>query len=85
MGAHMKTTIEINDSLLRKAKAAAQREGTTVRELVERGLRQVLKEQQGRPTFKLRDASFSGAGPTPEQRGESWDEIRDAIYEGRGS
>jgi hypothetical protein len=81
----MKTTIEINDSLLRKAKAAAQREGTTVRALVERGLRQVLKEQQERPAFKLRDASFAGSGATPDQRGEQWDEIRDAIYEGRGS
>jgi hypothetical protein len=52
---------------------------------VERGLRQVLKEQQERPVFKLRDASFAGSGPTPDQGGEKWDEIRDAIYEGRGS
>ena len=85
MHTHMKTTIEIADGLLGQAKAMAQREGTTVRALVERGLRQVLKEQRSRPVFKLRDASFAGTGPTPEERGERWDDVRDAIYEGRGS
>lgn len=85
MATHMKTTIEIADSLLRQAKAMAQREGTTVRALVERGLRQVLKEQRTRPQFTLRDASFRGAGISPAFEGARWDPIRDAIYEGRGS
>lgn len=85
MVTHMKTTIEISDGLLRQAKALAQREGTTVRALVEAGLRTVLKEQRARPKFALRDASFKGRGLSPELQEGRWDEIREAIYQGRGA
>jgi len=85
MGTHMKTTIEISDKLLQRAKALAQREGTTLRALVEAGLRVVLKEQRTPARFTLRDASFGGQGLAPELEGASWDRIRDSIYEGRGA
>jgi hypothetical protein len=85
MGIRMKTTIDIADALLKQAKAAAQRDGTTVRALVEAGLRAVLKDQRERPRFVLRDASFTGKGVRPGFEEGSWDEIRDAIYEGRGA
>jgi len=85
MATHMKTTIEISDKLLQRAKAVAQREGTTLRALVEAGLRVVLKEQRSSACFALRDASFAGQGLAPELEGASWDRIRDSIYEGRGS
>lgn len=85
MVTHMKTTIEIADSLLREAKDAAKREGTTVRALVEAGLRAVLKSRRSRGRFALRDASFGGQGLQPEFRGERWEDLRDAVYEGRGS
>jgi hypothetical protein len=85
MVTRMKTTIEISDSLLRRAKALALREGTTVRALVEAGLRAVLKEKRDKPPFVLRNASFRGEGLQPEFRDEKWDDVRDAIYEGRGS
>jgi hypothetical protein len=81
----MKTTFEIADSLLSQAKAMAKREHTTVRALVEAGLRAVLKEQRARARFVLRDASFSGKGLQPEFQGQRWDEVRDAIYEGHGA
>ncbi|MEZ5458677.1 MAG: type II toxin-antitoxin system VapB family antitoxin [Steroidobacteraceae bacterium] len=42
----MKTTIEITDDLLTRAKRIAQRDGTTLRELVEDGLRRTLKERE---------------------------------------
>jgi Bacterial antitoxin of type II TA system, VapB len=85
MVTHMKTTIEISDGLLRQVKALAQREGTTVRALVEAGLRGLLKEHRERPKFVLRDGSFAGEGLAEGARAEGWESLRDTIYEGRGS
>lgn len=79
----MKTTVEINDSLLKQAKEFAAREGTSVRALIEAGLREQL--EKSKHPFKLRDASFGGSGMHPEWQGAGWDKIRDAIYEGRGA
>jgi hypothetical protein len=81
----MKTTLDITDSLLSEARKVARREGTTLRALVEQGLRRVLGEKKKpRPAFRLRDASVGGKGLRPELRGAGWDKIRDMIYEGRG-
>ena len=80
----MKTTIEISDPLLNEARRLAARHGTTLRALVEQGLRRVLEESKGAKAFKLRDGSFKGKGLQPEFANSGWDEIRRAIYEGRG-
>lgn len=84
MGAHMKTTVEISDSLANAAKAAARRDSTTLRELIEAGLRLVLEERRRKKTFRLRDASVGGKGLQPEFRDVDWQRIRDAAYEGHG-
>jgi hypothetical protein len=81
----MKTTVEISDPLLKDARALAAREGTTLRALIEQGLRHVVadKKRSKRP-FKLRKASFKGRGLTPEAAELGWEKIRELIYEGRG-
>lgn len=85
MGSHMKTTIEISDSLLAQARKLAAREETTVRALVEQGLRQVVAQYKVRGTaFHLRDASFKGEGLNAQASGASWEELRAQIYQGRG-
>jgi hypothetical protein len=61
----MKTTIEISDPLLREARKLAEREGVTLRALVERGLRRVVTETKAVAPFKLRRASFKGKGCSP--------------------
>lgn len=80
----MKTTLEVTDALLSRVKVLAAREGTTVRALVEEGLRRILDERKGRGPFRLRHASFAGNGLQPGQREGDWAEIRQMIYEGRG-
>ncbi len=85
MGTHMKTTIDIADSLFEQAKRTAAREGTTVRALVERGLRMALAEQKAQHKFKLRRASFKGNGLQPGVADLSWERIRNLAYEGRGA
>ena len=80
----MKTTIEISDPLLREARKLADREGVTLRALVERGLNRVIGETKHAAPFKLRRAEFKGEGMQPEFRDASWDKLRDEIYRGRG-
>ena len=80
----MKTTIEISDPLLRQARKLAEREGVTLRALVERGLRRVVAETKPGAPFKLRRASFKGRGLQDDVRGASWSRLRDLAYEGRG-
>jgi hypothetical protein len=80
----MKTTVEIPDSLLEEAKRLASRQGTTVRALVEEGLRRVLAERKRGTRFRLRKATFKGNGLQPGLAGATWERIRDTAYEGRG-
>ena len=86
MGAHMKTTIDIADPVFKAAREEAARTGTTIRALVEEGLRQVLKSRRGAAKrFTLRKAAFRGRGLRPELREGGWAAIRDRAYEGHGS
>jgi hypothetical protein len=78
----MKTTLDISDPLLREAQKMAARKGTTLRSLVEQGLRQVIADGKRRRAFRLRNASFKGRGLRPELRDAGWDRLRDAAYEG---
>jgi hypothetical protein len=76
-----KTTVELPEALLIEAKALAVRERTTLRALVERGLRAVVSGGSTPQTFRLRDGSVPGNGLQPEFRDAGWERIRDAIYE----
>jgi len=80
----MKTTVEISDPLARDIRDLAARQHTTLRALIEAGLRAVLQEQSRAGTFRLRDASFAGNGLQPEFRDGGWERVRRAVYEGRG-
>jgi len=82
----MKTTIEISDATLAEARRVAAREGTSLKALIEEGLRHALAARRAaRSRFKLRRASFKGKGLSPEFDGEAWPAVRDAIYRGRGA
>jgi hypothetical protein len=87
MVTHMKTTLDLSAPLLEEAKALAARERTTLRALVEEGLRAVLARKRSSRAYRLRDASFKGGrGLHPDfaARG-GWAKLREAAYdEGRG-
>lgn len=81
MVSHMKTTVNLPDGLLREAQELARREGTTLRALIEAGLRSVVSQHSDDAKFVLPDASVAGRGLQPEFRDASWDQIRDAVYD----
>lgn len=80
-----KTTIELHDTLLRDVKKMALEEGTSVKALIERGLRAVVKDGRRRGRFKLRRASFAGDGLSAGRSLQDWAAIRDQIYAERGA
>jgi hypothetical protein len=79
----MKTTVNLPDELLREAQEVARREGTTLRELIETGLRAVIERRSSDDSFMLSDASVDGRGLQPEFRNTTWEHIRDTIYDRR--
>lgn len=85
MGTHMKTTIEVADGLLADARRVAAEEGTTLRALLEEGLRACLQRRAARTTFRLREASFRGNGLQEPFAENDWAAVRAAAYEGRGA
>ena len=81
----MKTTVEISEGLLREAKRLAVRERTTVRALIEQGLRTVVTSRRKPGGFALRRASFRGDGLVSGRSLRDWDAIRDLAYAERGA
>ncbi len=80
----MKTTVDIADGLFEEARKIARRDNTTLKALIEEGLRRVVEEKKRQRTFRLKKATFKGRGLSPEFRDASWEEIRRQIYQGRG-
>lgn len=81
----MKTTIEINDAILHRAKTFALEQDMPLRAVVEAALRQFLEARMGepRPPSRLRRCSFGGNGLQPGIAEGDWDTIRALIYESR--
>ncbi len=84
MGTHMKTTVEIAAALIDEARKVAARDGTTIRNLIEEGLRHAIAERRRRGRFTLRKATFKGKGLSAEAAAAGWDRLRESTYEGRG-
>lgn len=81
----MKTTVELPDSLLRQAKRVALRERTTVKALIEQGLRIVVGDRRHSAGFALRKAGFRGDGLVSGRSLQDWPAIRDLVYSERGA
>lgn len=82
----MKTTVEITEDLFARTREVAQREGTTIRALIEEGLQAALaRREQKKTAYKWPDLSVTGEGLDPEIEEGSWEPLRDRIYAGRGA
>lgn len=80
MVAHMKTTVDIADDVLLRAKALAEASETTLRRLIEEGLRRMLDQAESLESGQIDWVTFGGKGLQPEFRDKGWDSIRDTIY-----
>ena len=79
----MKTTLDIHDDLLTRAKRHARQTGRPLRALVEDGLWHVLSGASEHSSYRLPDMRVGDPdGPNPLEH-LSWAELRDLIYEGR--
>lgn len=73
----VKTTIEIADELLHRARQQIRRQGGTLRALVEEGLRLALRASDAPPTSIELPVSKSKPGFSAEFAEESWSKIKD--------
>ena len=81
----MKTTLDIHDDLLLRAKRHARRLGRPLRAVVEEGLRQVLAAPAARSPYRLPDLSAGDADAPDPLESYSWQDLRDTIYGDRGT
>jgi hypothetical protein len=79
----MKTTVEIQDALLDRARRHARRSGRPVRSLIEEGLRLVLQAESSRAPYELPDRSAGTEGAPNPLESLSWQSLRDEIYGSR--
>lgn len=73
----MKTTIDIADDLLRRARRVAESENVTLKLLAEEGLRLVLERREQRKPVDIQPFVVTGKGPAPDL---SWERLRDVVY-----
>lgn len=85
MVTHMKTTIDIADDLLLRAKQEAKASQTTLRSLIEAGLREILGRSSASKRKPVEAVTYRGEGLQPEFKGKGWDAMREAIYGNTGS
>jgi hypothetical protein len=76
----MKTTLEIQDALLERAKRHAKRVQRPLRAIVEEGLRRVLDEHSTHEAYVLPDASVGDHRASDPLEQLSWQDLRAEIY-----
>lgn len=76
----MKTTIDIQDELLARAKLYARKSGRTLRAVVEEGLREVLAGPKHRTQYRLPDLSMGNPSSSDPLESYSWQDLREIIY-----
>lgn len=76
----VKTTLDINDELFRRAKKLSKRSGRPMRALVEEGLRLVLAQCMEAPAYTLDDFSVGDPQSPDPLESLTWQDLRNEIY-----
>lgn len=76
----MKTTVDIQDELLARAKKLAARSGRPLRAVVEEGLRRVLSDKSSYPPYRLPECSVGNSSDANPLENMSWQDLRAEIY-----
>lgn len=83
---HMRTTIDIDDGLLARAKRRAAHRETTLEQVIEDALRETLRESsEGPQTSPLSTHTFRGRGLQAGRSWDDWSAFRGLAYAGRGA
>jgi hypothetical protein len=81
----MKTTIDIAEQILRRAKRLAARRNTTLKVIVEDALREELAREEVLPRAgQVTTHTYRGRGLQAGLSWDDWGSIRSLAYEGRG-
>lgn len=76
----MKQPSRLPTRLLEEVRRTAEHGRTTLRALVETGLRREIQSRSGRTAYRLADLSFGEGGMAPEFEYGGWDVMRNEIY-----
>jgi hypothetical protein len=76
----MKTTLDIHDELMVRARRRARQTGRPLRAIVEEGLRLALAVPVGKGDYKLPDCSVGNPHATDPLEAMSWQDLRREIY-----
>jgi Family of unknown function (DUF6364) len=72
----MRTTLDLDDQLMKQAKMSAVEHGETLSRLIERALQKMLRQPRPKPAFRLELLTKKGIAAA----GVDWDD-RDSLYE----
>ena len=81
----MKTTIDIHDELLVRAKRHARETGRPLRAVVEEGLRLALSAPETAESYRLPDLSIGDPTDDDHLEAYSWQDLSETIYEHPGN
>ena len=80
----MKTTIDVHDELLARAKRYARETGGTLRSLVEEGLRNILSAAASSEPYRLPDLSVGDPTDDDPLEAYTWQDLSEMIHEHPG-
>jgi hypothetical protein len=84
MPRHMRTSVDIPDSLLQRARKLARERGTTLRQILIEGLTTTLERDPAVHKYRLKDCSFGKGGLVSGLSWSDTERLAELTYGDRG-